>query len=64
MFNNKTFSYSEDMALKSVPKLAAALEQHNAIIMLKELYDIGEITKTEYQLVLKEMLRHKGFKLR
>ena len=48
--------------LESAPKVAKALNYANALVAVKELYNMGEMTADTYKEFMMEILSESGFK--
>lgn len=55
------FDYSLNQAANQVPKLIQTMRHANAIVCIKELYSIGELSKEDYGESLRNLLKADGF---
>lgn len=55
------FDYSLSQVANQIPNLIKTMRNANAIVCIKELYRIGEMTKDEYSESLCNLLKNDGF---
>lgn len=61
LITNLEHSQIEREKWDAIVSMQSSLKRQNAIAILKELYTIGSLSKEEYEIDLKMLLKNEGF---